>query len=124
MYSKRYKIINKILKNYKEGMGIYKSCQVTGICYGTFMYWLRQEKRLHNVFERMKQDKTELVEDSLFTQAIKGDVPAIKFYLTNRGTNWKEKPEVSVENHTHYVVVRNQKEFEESQNAEREASKT
>jgi hypothetical protein len=87
---KRDIIKRQILEALGSGLPRYKACETVGISLATFYRWLNQDKKFAREVAEAEEVAVMLVEDALYAKAIKGDVRAMIFFLTNRRPNkWK-----------------------------------
>jgi hypothetical protein len=91
MRSERREIIKQqILEGLNGGLSRYKACENAGISLATFYRWLKQDKKFAKEVAEAEEVAVMMVEDALYVKAVKGDVRAMIFFLTNRRPNrWK-----------------------------------
>lgn len=87
------------LENLANGSKVYEACNASGFSYGSYYNWRHSDKPGDIAYikriDKALESRTELVVDSLFNQAITGNVTAIIFWLCNRGpAEWSN---------THYI---------------------
>jgi hypothetical protein len=87
---RRDTIKKQILEALNNGLARYKACETVGISPVTFYRWLKQDKKFAREVAEAEEIAVMIVEDVLYAKAIKGDVRAMIFFLTNRRPNrWK-----------------------------------
>jgi len=73
-----------------EGKARANACAEAGVSRATFYRWLKKDKRFAREVAEAEELAVMLVEDALYLKAIKGDVRAMIFFLTNkRPERWK-----------------------------------
>jgi len=79
----RYK--SKILKKIREGLakggGIGNACEAAGITSMSLWRWRKKYPRIDRYMESLTEHRVQLVEDSLYKAALKGNTPAQMFFL-------------------------------------------
>jgi len=85
------------LKSLKAGTSITKASEAAGIDYSTIWLWRKKSKVFNNQVNAILDSRTQIVEDALYTNALKKNVVAQIFWLKNRGKGrWKDKFEHEV----------------------------
>jgi len=85
------------LKSLKAGTSITKASEAAGIDYSTIWLWRKKSKAFNNQVNAILDSRTQIVEDALYTNALKKNVVAQIFWLKNRGKGrWKDKFEHEV----------------------------
>jgi hypothetical protein len=89
----------KIIAGLESGLAEMKAVEAAGIDYKTWWNWKQADPPLRGRAEEAKLSRIEIVEDALYREAIKGDVPAQKEYLYNRAPErWKPRQQGIVVN--------------------------
>jgi transposase-like protein len=84
--------ISAVLMSVSLGVTITEACEKAGIGRKTFYRWKDADPKNEARYKEAVAESISGVESALREKAIKGDVQAIKFFLTNRSpSNWKEK---------------------------------
>ena len=93
MDSKRKKkAIESILESLSNGSSIVKACDKAVIDVSTFWHWRKKSKCLEEKVEAIIESRIQVVEDSLYKEAVKGNATLIMFFLQNRaGDKWQDK---------------------------------
>lgn len=97
----RYRTARRIIKNLQNGVSLHMACQAAGLNPSTFWKWrqIPQKKtgilRFGLFIRGILDSRTQLVEDSLYKNALKGNVTAQIFWLKNKA-GWKDSPTVLV----------------------------
>ena len=81
-----------ILRSLKRGVSISASCKAAQIDTSNFWRWRQKEERIARMTDEIIGSRIQSVEDSLFGSAMKGNVTAQIFFLTNRAPErWMDK---------------------------------
>lgn len=89
---KKSEVLKPILASLKQGSSVAKAIRAVDIDYATFWHWRKQNPRLDNLVRAIKESRVEVVEDSLYVNAVKGNIIAQIFFLKNRASNrWMDK---------------------------------
>ena len=87
---RRETIKQQILEALNSGLSRYKACETVGISMATFYRWLKKDNKFAKEVAEAEEVAVMIIEDALYTKAIRGDVRAMIFFLTNRRPNrWK-----------------------------------
>jgi len=91
MRNEKKEIIKRqILEALNGGQARYRACESVGISLATFYRWLKQDKKFAREVAEAEEIAVMVVEDALYAKAVRGDVRAMIFFLTNRRPNrWK-----------------------------------
>jgi len=86
------------LESLAKGTSIIKACQAADIAVVTAWRWRRDSKDFDDKVLAVFESRTQVAEDALYKNVIKGNVIAQIFYLKNRNSaRWKDKQEQTVE---------------------------
>lgn len=89
----------QLLELITNGHSITAACQSAKINRTSYYNALKQFPDFAEAIEKAKHALTEIVEDSLYSQAVKGNTTAIIFWLCNRVPNrWKHINKVETDN--------------------------
>ena len=97
MYVKRKKI-HAIVKSLRSGSSIYNACKAADIDTSTLWGWRKLNNRLNLLVTGVIESRIQNVEDSLYKNAIEGNVAAQIFFLKNRG-DWHDTPLIDQSQH-------------------------
>jgi len=98
--SRKIKQKETFLESLKRGTSITKASDAAGIDYSTVWLWRKKSKSFNNKVLAVLEGRTQIVEDSLYMNAIKNNVVAQIFWLKNRGKGrWKDKFEHDINDH-------------------------
>lgn len=84
MAKKKISTIKALLNAFKQGATTTAACKSAGISTVILWRWCKNWPNLAKRIEQLKDCRTPLVIDSLFAQAVQGNVQAQKFYLINK----------------------------------------
>ena len=83
------------LDRYKEDLGSYSSiCTKTGISRSTFNYWKKDDDEFREQIFSIKDDRVDNIEDKLVSEAMNGNVSALKFLLEHNHPKYSKKLQV------------------------------
>jgi len=83
----------KLLEMLRSGVSKKTAIEACGISRGTFYAHLRADSTFKEDVVRAEAESIDLVEDALFDKCLRGNVPAITFFLKcRRPAKWSEKP--------------------------------
>ena len=112
--SRKIKQKETFLESLKRGTSITKASDAAGIDYSTVWLWRKKSKSFNNKVLAVLEGRTQIVEDSLYMNAIKNNVVAQIFWLKNRGKGrWKDKFEHDINEHK--VILLGKKEKPEDE---------
>ena len=129
MYRKAEKI-KIVIREIKSGKKLYSAVDKAEIGLSIWYLWekkIPRLKKLRKGAERVRDgERVQMVENSLFTQAIKGNMTAIIFFLTNQvPERWKDRRalinnvNVDASKHDHYVRIYRPEGYPEQQPPEK-----
>lgn len=91
----KFRAARKIIKSLGGGTSIYTACQAAQISPMTFWRWRNENPKFGAFIRGVIDARTQIVEDSLYQNALKGNVTAQIFWLKNKA-GWKDSPAVAV----------------------------
>jgi len=87
----------QIIDMIELGQTIAYACEAVGIHRNTELRFRKSNPDYEKLVNEALESRAELVADSLFMQALNGDVSAIKFFLINRANDkWKSEQYMKV----------------------------
>jgi len=101
------KKIRTALSNLKHGCSIQSSCDAAGITPVSFWRWRQNSNKLESIVNAIMDSRTQIVEDALYNNAIKGNTNAQIFWLTNKNKiKWLQKPstEVNINTNVEFAI--------------------
>jgi len=88
----RFKKLRAIFKSLKKGASILEACRAADIHYTNFWHWRQENERLELVVRAIIDSRIQMVEDALFSSAVKGNTTSMIFFLTNRSPErWSDR---------------------------------
>ena len=85
----KFRVIRRLFKNLKNGASIGEACTGAGISRYAVWDWRKKSEKFDRRVTFYLESRVEIVEDSLYMQARKGNVVACIFYLKNKG-GWED----------------------------------
>ncbi len=102
----RRKKTSIVLRNLMAGNAMSKACSEANVGMTTFYRWRQKSNRLNNLVINILESRIQMVEDSLFNTAMRGNFAAIRFFLLNRGMGrWKDDPQFQIINNSETHVT-------------------
>lgn len=98
--------IKAIIQNLKQGVPITKTCRAADVPYPTYVFWKTKYPRFERLVTLASISRVQIVEDALYSDAVKGNTTAQIFFLKNRGKDWKDTPLIDASRHTHTTFVK------------------
>jgi len=88
----KQKKIQAIIENLKKGHTMENACKLAGVDYVTFWRWRKKSPQLARKIEEVYESRIQIVEDVLWKKAMRGNITAIIFLLTNRAPDrWRDR---------------------------------
>ena len=81
---RRTTTIAAILASLEKGSTLVAACKAGGIAPYTLRIWRKGDENLEKDVQARRASQIDIVEDALFSQALKGNVRAQMFFLANR----------------------------------------
>jgi hypothetical protein len=102
----------KFIETYKKTFGhITDTCRVIGIDRGTYYNWLESDKDFLKRIMDAEGDLNDDIRQVLIDKAANGDMTAVIFYLKNRHPDFKQQPQVLIQQNFTKVLEDERKEF-------------
>ena len=93
------------LESLQNGTSIVKACQAADIAVVTAWRWRKNSKAFDDKVLAAFESRTQVAEDALYKNVIKGNVVAQIFWLKNRAQDrWKDRQAVAFENPPKFQV--------------------
>lgn len=93
-YSKEFK--EKFIEQLKIYMNnVSRTCEVMKVPRPTFEFWKRHDKKFIEMLQESEARQVDYVESKLMSQIEKGNIRAIKYFLSTRGRKYGWGPENS-----------------------------
>ena len=93
-YSKEFK--EKFIEQLKIYMNnVSRTCEAMKVPRPTFEFWKRHDKKLIEMLQASEARQVDYVESKLMSQIEKGNIRAIKYFLSTRGRKYGWGPENS-----------------------------
>jgi len=86
---------DEILGYFRDGATLVSACDKAGLHRTTLYTWRKSDPKLNADIEEAQTSRVQLVIDSLYSQAMKGNITACIFYLKNRA-GWADKQETDL----------------------------
>jgi hypothetical protein len=93
------------LKSLLNGTSIVKACQAADIGVATAWRWRKNSKAFDDKVLAVFESRTQVAEDALYKNVLKGNVVAQIFWLKNRAQDrWKDRQAIAFENPPKFQV--------------------
>lgn len=93
-YSKEFK--EKFIEQLKIYMNnVSRTCEALKVPRQTFEFWKRHDKKFMEMLQESEARQVDYVESKLMSQIEKGNIKAIKYFLSTRGRKYGWGPENS-----------------------------
>ena len=101
------------VRTYQELMGhIGDTCRAVGISRKTYYNWLESDLTFTQSIMELEMDLNDDIRKVLIDKAAEGDMTAVIFYLKKRHPDFKEQPQILVQQNFSKVLENERKEFE------------
>ena len=108
-YRPRWKRILAICRSLNNGAPIIAACQAAGVGVTTLWMWRGKYPKLDKLLTRIYDSRTQVAEDMLFKNVMKGYTKDIHFFLMNRAkSRFNRSPDAPINNNQVFIVERDQ----------------
>jgi hypothetical protein len=102
----------KFIEAYKQTNGnITDSASIAGINRGTYYLWLDKDEQFAMQILDSEANLNDEIRQVLISKAAEGDMTAVIFYLKNRHPDFKQQPNVLIQQNFGKVLENERKEF-------------
>jgi len=89
--------LNNFIKSLESGVSVLRACKTAGIDYATIWRWRKRYPEFDEQIKSIMDSRTQIVEDSLFINATRGNLGAQIFWLKNRSQGrWQDVQNIKV----------------------------
>lgn len=100
-------------QTYQQLLGhIGDTCRAVGIARKTYYNWLKSDPEFTTKIMELEMDLNDDVRDVLVKKAAEGDMTAVIFYLKKRHPDFKEQPQVLIQQNFNNALDEDRKEFD------------
>lgn len=102
----------KFIETYRKTFGhITNTCRAIGVDRGTYYNWLEGDKTFLKEIMEAEMELNDDIREVLIQKAADGDMTAVIFYLKNRHPDFKQQPQVLIQQNFKQVLEDERKEF-------------